>query len=150
VAKQDKSVACNWYLRSVPTPLNLSSQQENWNGIHLHPTSHHSRTYASNVDAARRFVATSTEDRLLSRDQAKLQSRCQSNLKIMCSKRACRNCGKATWSGCGLHVESALRGVKEEDRCPNWKEGNWYPCAKERERSSPHDRGFLSAFRIRR
>lgn len=41
----------------------------------------------------------------------------------MCSRVRCRNCGKATWSGCGFHIESALRGVAEADRCPGWKNG---------------------------
>jgi len=35
----------------------------------------------------------------------------------MCSKIQCRKCGKATWSGCGEHVEYALQGVAEKDRC---------------------------------
>lgn len=35
----------------------------------------------------------------------------------MCSKIKCVHCGKWTWTGCGLHVEQALKGVKEEERC---------------------------------
>jgi len=35
----------------------------------------------------------------------------------MCSKVQCRKCGKATWSGCGEHIEYALQGVAEKDRC---------------------------------
>ncbi|ORY44828.1 hypothetical protein BCR33DRAFT_716779 [Rhizoclosmatium globosum] len=35
----------------------------------------------------------------------------------MCSPVPCRQCGKTTWAGCGLHIEAALYGVKEEDRC---------------------------------
>jgi hypothetical protein len=46
----------------------------------------------------------------------------------MCSKVGCKACGKPTWAGCGLHVTSALKGVKEEDRCPNWKKGSSNPC----------------------
>jgi hypothetical protein len=46
----------------------------------------------------------------------------------MCSQASCRSCGKPTWRGCGLHVTSALRGVKEKDRCPTWKKGYSYPC----------------------
>lgn len=30
--------------------------------------------------------------------------------------------------GCGMHVASALKGVAEEDRCPNWKKGSRQPC----------------------
>lgn len=46
----------------------------------------------------------------------------------MCSRKDCKNCGKASWAGCGLHIKSALAGVKEEDRCPNWKKGARWPC----------------------
>jgi len=35
----------------------------------------------------------------------------------------CKTCGKATWAGCGLHIDSALRGISEEARCPGWKTG---------------------------
>eukprot|EP01041_Mallomonas_annulata_P000957 gene957-1858_t len=38
-------------------------------------------------------------------------------------KTTCRSCGKATWSGCGMHIESALRGVPESDRCLGWRQG---------------------------
>jgi len=34
----------------------------------------------------------------------------------MCRKIACA-CGKATWVGCGQHVDSALAGVADADRC---------------------------------
>lgn len=36
----------------------------------------------------------------------------------MCSKVTCNKCGKATWSGCGEHIEYALAGVAQADRCP--------------------------------
>jgi hypothetical protein len=35
----------------------------------------------------------------------------------MCSRVNCHICNKATWSGCGEHVEEALAGVAEADRC---------------------------------
>jgi hypothetical protein len=35
----------------------------------------------------------------------------------MCSKVVCNNCQKFTWSGCGEHVEEALFGVSEAERC---------------------------------
>ena len=35
----------------------------------------------------------------------------------MCSKTTCNKCGKATWTGCGNHVEQALRGVPQAQRC---------------------------------
>jgi hypothetical protein len=35
----------------------------------------------------------------------------------MCSRVNCHICNKATWSGCGEHVEEALAGVSEADRC---------------------------------
>ncbi|KAF4040917.1 Alternative oxidase domain-containing protein [Phytophthora infestans] len=42
---------------------------------------------------------------------------------IMCIKVECPTCHKATWKGCGQHIDAALVGVKEEERCPNWKTG---------------------------
>eukprot|EP00980_Cylindrotheca_fusiformis_P020875 scaffold7887_cov138-Cylindrotheca_fusiformis.AAC.2 len=42
---------------------------------------------------------------------------------IMCWPTNCPNCGKATYGGCGNHIQSVLGSVKEEDRCPNWKNG---------------------------
>ncbi|KAL3661572.1 hypothetical protein V7S43_013332 [Phytophthora oleae] len=41
----------------------------------------------------------------------------------MCLKIECPTCQKPTWRGCGMHIDAALTGVKEEDRCPNWKTG---------------------------
>jgi len=38
----------------------------------------------------------------------------------MCRKIDCVLCGKPTWKGCGQHIESALEGIGEEDRCSNW------------------------------
>ena len=35
----------------------------------------------------------------------------------MCVRVNCETCGKPTWKGCGLHVEEALLGVAEADRC---------------------------------
>ncbi|CAB4606490.1 unannotated protein [freshwater metagenome] len=35
----------------------------------------------------------------------------------MCSRVTCGVCKKATWSGCGGHIEEALAGVAEADRC---------------------------------
>ena len=35
----------------------------------------------------------------------------------MCSKVICRTCKKSTWSGCGEHIEEALAGITEADRC---------------------------------
>jgi len=35
----------------------------------------------------------------------------------MCSKVTCDICKKATWSGCGEHIEEALEGVAQSDRC---------------------------------
>jgi hypothetical protein len=36
----------------------------------------------------------------------------------MCQPATCSTCGKVTWQGCGLHIEEALAGVPEENRCP--------------------------------
>ena len=35
----------------------------------------------------------------------------------MCQRITCSTCGKPTWTGCGQHVETALRGVAQRDRC---------------------------------
>lgn len=35
----------------------------------------------------------------------------------MCSPVRCSDCGKVTWAGCGQHVEEALAGVPDEQRC---------------------------------
>jgi hypothetical protein len=45
-----------------------------------------------------------------------------------------------------MHIESALRGVKEEDRCSNWKKGSWHPCGVKKEGAAASSGGFLSAF----
>ncbi|KAF0737411.1 hypothetical protein Ae201684P_006251 [Aphanomyces euteiches] len=41
----------------------------------------------------------------------------------MCSRTTCSVCQKATWTGCGMHIESALRGVPESQRCPEYLTG---------------------------
>ncbi|CAG7607190.1 hypothetical protein LEUCIP111803_00998 [Leucobacter soli] len=35
----------------------------------------------------------------------------------MCARITCPTCGKPTWAGCGNHIEEALRGVPEDERC---------------------------------
>lgn len=35
----------------------------------------------------------------------------------MCKRIECENCGKPTWDGCGEHIEEALEGVAQTDRC---------------------------------
>ncbi len=35
----------------------------------------------------------------------------------MCSPARCDRCGKTTWAGCGQHIEQALEGVPQEQRC---------------------------------
>ncbi len=35
----------------------------------------------------------------------------------MCIRITCETCTKPTWSGCGAHIEEALAGVPEADRC---------------------------------
>ena len=46
----------------------------------------------------------------------------------MCRKVKCNNCSRPTWAGCGQHIESALAGVPNEDRCPAWKGGSFAVC----------------------
>ena len=35
----------------------------------------------------------------------------------MCHQVTCETCARPTWSGCGGHVEQALAGVANEERC---------------------------------
>ncbi|WP_182444332.1 hypothetical protein [Streptacidiphilus sp. PB12-B1b] len=35
----------------------------------------------------------------------------------MCQRAVCPQCGGATYQGCGNHIEQALAGVPEEQRC---------------------------------
>lgn len=35
----------------------------------------------------------------------------------MCSPAQCSRCGKTTWTGCGNHVDQALAGVPQAQRC---------------------------------
>ena len=35
----------------------------------------------------------------------------------MCTAVRCDRCGKATWVGCGQHIEEALDGFTNEQRC---------------------------------
>lgn len=42
----------------------------------------------------------------------------------MCSRVTCAVCGKASWEGCGQHVEEALQGVPNEQRCAGHTAGD--------------------------
>ncbi|NNN08933.1 MAG: hypothetical protein HKL85_07040 [Acidimicrobiaceae bacterium] len=42
----------------------------------------------------------------------------------MCSRVTCPVCHKPTWSGCGQHVEQALAGVPNDQRCPGHSANN--------------------------
>lgn len=35
----------------------------------------------------------------------------------MCARVTCNQCGKQTWAGCGQHIEEALQGVPQSERC---------------------------------
>lgn len=35
----------------------------------------------------------------------------------MCQQIICSSCGRPTWTGCGQHIEEALAGVLDADRC---------------------------------
>lgn len=56
----------------------------------------------------------------------------------MCARTTCRTCGKATISGCGQHVEQALRGVPQADRCGG------HARAAAQQQSTPRSGGLLS------
>jgi hypothetical protein len=38
-------------------------------------------------------------------------------VRTMCHQVTCETCGKPTWSGCGSHIEQALAGVPNYERC---------------------------------
>ncbi|CAO3635644.1 unnamed protein product [Cunninghamella blakesleeana] len=40
----------------------------------------------------------------------------------MCRRVTCSSCGKYTWAGCGLHIQSALAGLTEDEICQCNKE----------------------------
>lgn len=42
----------------------------------------------------------------------------------MCSPATCPHCGKATWTGCGNHVEQALAGIPQAQRCQGHASGS--------------------------
>lgn len=35
----------------------------------------------------------------------------------MCTRVTCPDCRKPSWAGCGSHIEEALAGVPEAERC---------------------------------
>ncbi|KAL7411837.1 hypothetical protein BDY24DRAFT_416750 [Mrakia frigida] len=41
----------------------------------------------------------------------------------MCYPTTCSICKLKTWAGCGKHIETALAGVPETERCAGWKTG---------------------------
>ena len=41
----------------------------------------------------------------------------EKEFKNMCYQVKCNKCSKITWAGCGMHIESALAGVPEENLC---------------------------------
>lgn len=40
----------------------------------------------------------------------------------MCQAVACTTCGKTTWAGCGQHIEQALQGIPQAQRCAGHEE----------------------------
>jgi hypothetical protein len=57
----------------------------------------------------------------------------------MCARSTCRSCGKPTWSGCGNHIEQALRGVPQSERCKGHPR-----TASAAATATPKSGGFLS------
>ncbi len=43
----------------------------------------------------------------------------------MCHRVTCKKCGKATWAGCGNHIEQALAGVPQSERCQGHTNEGW-------------------------
>lgn len=90
----------------------------------LHPRNHPQKQHIARIF----FTITQasrprTKADLGSRNHQSRQRLKAREIAIMCMKTSCRECGKPTWAGCGRHIESALRGIPEADRCPGWKSG---------------------------
>lgn len=61
----------------------------------------------------------------------------------MCYRTTCPTCQKATWGGCGAHIESALRGVPEAERCQcHAKPKEKKPAQGASAQAAPQSRGF--------
>lgn len=39
----------------------------------------------------------------------------------MCKRTRCPTCGLWTWQGCGHHIDQALAGIPQDQRCPGHK-----------------------------
>ena len=48
--------------------------------------------------------------------------------KTMCYAVQCKKCGKTTWAGCGMHKNSVMEKVPENERCQCPREESYFPC----------------------
>ena len=46
----------------------------------------------------------------------------------MCYAVQCKKCGKTTWAGCGMHKNSVMEKVPENERCQCPREESYFPC----------------------
>ncbi|KAI0790023.1 hypothetical protein C8Q75DRAFT_763643 [Abortiporus biennis] len=46
-----------------------------------------------------------------------------------CFKVKCDKCGKTTWEGCGMHVQTVMKDVKDEDKCQCPRDDSWCTIA---------------------
>ncbi|KAI9309405.1 hypothetical protein BJ944DRAFT_258608 [Cunninghamella echinulata] len=58
----------------------------------------------------------------------------------MCRRVTCSSCGKYTWAGCGLHIQSALAGLTEDQICQCNKDSS----TKDKQNNNQNDDGIIS------
>ena len=46
----------------------------------------------------------------------------------MCYAVQCKKCGKTTWAGCGMHKNSVMEKVPENERCQCPREESYFTC----------------------
>ncbi|KAI9335148.1 hypothetical protein BDR26DRAFT_805112 [Obelidium mucronatum] len=46
----------------------------------------------------------------------------------MCYQQKCSKCQKTTWGGCGMHVQAAMAGVPEDQKCQCPRESGGSSC----------------------
>jgi len=46
----------------------------------------------------------------------------------MCYAVKCKKCGKTTWAGCGMHKDSVMEKVPENERCQCPREESYFSC----------------------
>jgi len=84
--------------------------------VYVSPQKKHALTAAEAMVAAAEEVEGNTR-------RAAPPYTSKTNLFPLTPRSECASCKKPSWAGCGQHIETALSGVKEADRCPQWNKG---------------------------